>query len=202
MIASFVAGGLSVLIGSNVIGQITKPQSIQSIPYEGPGTLDYKIKDIPQETSLRAENNVIRVVKTDKFVNSTKDPIWRVELVVNNKVVDYVDALSGRSYRQNENRHISGNKSPLPIGTYSIDTQGIDKAPFDDPEVGNGYWIPITPLFSTGRSILGIHQDPSWGKNNGESGTSGCIGLKSVEETKKVQNWIRQYNVQTLTVQS
>lgn len=203
MISVFITGGLSMMIASNVISGITKSQNLSSEPK----TFDsFPPTNIPQENSFvssaKESNNSLRVIKTSKNVSSTNDPIWRVELVVNDKVVDYVDALIGRSYRQNSNRNISGNKSPLPIGTYSIDSLGISKAPFDDPELGRGYWIPIIPLFSTGRSVLGIHQDPSWGKTNGESGTSGCIGLKSAEETEKVENWIRKYKIHTLTVQS
>jgi hypothetical protein len=118
------------------------------------------------------------------------------------QVLDKLPALVGRSYRQTANRNTAGNKSPLPIGNYAIDRYGIAAAPFDDPELGKGYWVPVTPLFNTNRSALGFHQDPSWGKNNGESGTSGCIGLESADATVKLVTWIKQFNVQRLNVQS
>lgn len=141
--------------------------------------------------------------RTDKTIKSTKDPVWTLELVSSDgQVLDQLPALVGRSYRQTANRNTAGNKSPLPIGNYAIDRYGIAAAPFDDPELGKGYWVPVTPLFNTNRSALGFHQDPSWGKNNGESGTSGCIGLESADATVKLVTWIKQFNVQRLNVQS
>lgn len=141
--------------------------------------------------------------KTDKVVPKTNDPIWKVSLVDSTgKEVETVEALSGRAYRQKADRNQGGNKSPLPSGIYAVDTYGIERGPFDDPELGRGYWIPITPLFNTGRSALGFHQDPSWGKMNGESGTSGCIGLQSPEATAQVVQWIKKYHVNKLVVAS
>jgi hypothetical protein len=117
-------------------------------------------------------------------------------------VLEALPALTGRAYRQTADRNIAGNKSPLPKGTYSIDRGGIASAPFSDPELGKGYWVPITPLFSTGRSALGFHQDPSWGKQNGESGTSGCVGLANATDTAKLVDWIKHFNVKRLIVES
>jgi hypothetical protein len=144
----------------------------------------------------------IVVTRTNQVVENTLDPIWEVQLVVNDKVVDKADALIGRAYRQTANRHTAGNKSPLPVGNYQIIQSEIASAPFPEVELGKGYWIPINPLFNTGRSALGIHQDPSWGKLNGESGTSGCIGLKTKEDTFKIMDWIRKYHIQEITVNS
>jgi hypothetical protein len=214
LFSSFVAGSLATLVASSLIAQSKSPvpipvyeylpqESLEQLPPpELPPVIEETIS--PQETkSTPARNNsFIRVVKTKDVVSQTKDPIWKVELVVNDKVVESMDALIGRSYRQHVNRHTAGNKSPLPIGSYRIDTSGIALPPFNDPELGTGYWIPITPMFSTGRSALGIHQDPSWGKLNGESGTSGCIGLKTEKETYTFVNWIRQYNIRNLIVES
>lgn len=155
---------------------------------------------IPHKDDITSAQIV--VTKTNQVVDKTLDPIWEVQLVLNGKVVDKMDALIGRSNRQTLNRHISGNKSPLPIGNYSIIQSEIYGAPFSEVELGKGYWIPISPLFNTGRSSLGIHQDPSWGKMNGESGTSGCIGLKTKEDTVKIVDWIRKYNIRQLIVNS
>lgn len=147
------------------------------------------------------ENFSIIVEKTGEKVRSTGDPIWKVALVDGSgKEVEAVNALSGRASKQTANRHQSGNKSPLPGGVYAIDRHGIDRGPFSDPELGSGYWIPITPLFQTGRSALGFHQDPSWGKANGESGTSGCIGLESPEATAKLVGWIKTYGINKVIV--
>ncbi len=141
--------------------------------------------------------------KTDKTVKETKDPIWSLDLVNNqNIVLETLPALTGRAYRQTADRNTAGNKSPLPKGIYRVDRLSMAAAPFDDPELGRGYWIPVTPLFATGRSALGFHQDPSWGKLNGESGTSGCIGLQSAEATTKLVTWIKHYNITKLVVES
>ena len=141
--------------------------------------------------------------KTSQTVSKTKDPIWKLELL--NKegtVLDSLQAVTGRASRQTADRHVAGTKAPLPVGTYRIDRAGIERGPFGDPELGSGFWIPITPLFATGRSDLGFHVDPSWGKLNGESGTSGCIGLVSVDATVKLTTWIKHFNITKLIVQS
>lgn len=141
--------------------------------------------------------------KTSKTIKETKDPIWSLELISKDGVVlDKLQAVTGRASRQAVDRHIAGTKAPLPVGTYRIDRAGIERGPFSDPELGRGYWIPITPLFATGRSELGFHVDPSWGKLNGESGTSGCIGLENVDATMKLTTWIKHFNVSKLIVQS
>ncbi len=160
---------------------------------------DEKLRPVIQ---LKPTSSLIRISKTGEFVDSTRDPIWRVELVVGGKTVDSVQALIGRSGKQSADRHVAGNRSPLPTGRYQIVRESIERGPFDDYELGSGYWIPVEPLFSTGRSSLGFHQDPSWGKQNGESGTSGCVGLKTAADTRKVADWIKQYNVHTVQVAS
>lgn len=145
----------------------------------------------------------IIVERTNEKLDQTGDPIWKVALVDNSgKELDALKALSGRASKQKANRNQGGNKSPLPGGIYAIDVSGIERGPFGDPELGHGYWVPISPLFNTGRSALGFHQDPSWGKVNGESGTSGCVGLESPEATSKLVNWIRTYQVNKVIVAS
>jgi hypothetical protein len=178
----------TLLLASGVISAPIVAANIIRLP-----TIPY------QETSSPPK---IVVSKTQQVVEKTNDPIWEVQLIVDNKVVDKVEALIGRANKQTANRHIAGNKSPLPIGNYSIIRSEIYGPPFSEPELGEGYWIPISPLFGTARSALGIHQDPSWGKLNGESGTSGCIGVKTKEDTTKIVNWIQQYNIRELVVDS
>lgn len=141
--------------------------------------------------------------KTSNTVKQTKDPVWNLELISKDgTVLDTLKAVTGRATRQTANRHVAGTKAPLPTGTYRIDRSGIERGPFSDPELGNGFWVPITPLFSTGRSDLGFHVDPSWGKLNGESGTSGCIGLENTDATVKLVTWIKHFNVSKLIVQN
>tara|TARA_B110000503_G_C7094932_1_gene391136 strand:+ start:799 stop:1437 length:639 start_codon:yes stop_codon:yes gene_type:complete len=208
MIASFafLAGGFTAVLATNIL---VKPVPIEVVPYEGtqqPYLEEFIASPNPpqRETLLpqRQQKSKIVVARTNETVKTTNDPIWEVQLIVNDKVVETLPALIGRASKQTANRHIAGNKSPLPIGRYVITTSEISGAPFDDPEVGKGHWIPIEPTFSTGRSVLGIHHDPSWGKTNGESGTSGCIGLKSAQDTNTVVSWIRQYNIREVMVKS
>ena len=154
------------------------------------------------EIPIRPVFSII-IDKTSETVKQTGDPVWKVALVNSNgKEIETLKALSGRASKQTANRNQGGNKSPLPGGVYAIDTYGIERGPFGDPELGYGYWVPITPLFDTGRSSLGFHQDPSWGKVNGESGTSGCIGLESPEATRKLVDWIRTYKINKVIVAS
>lgn len=153
-------------------------------------------------TSVRTSAKLV-LKRTNETLAKSKDPVWKLELISNSGVtLDTLPALTGRANRQNLNRNQSGNKSPLPKGTYQIDRNGIELGPFPDPELGRGYWVPITPLFATGRSELGFHVDPSWGKLNGESGTSGCIGLENVDATHRLVTWIKHYNIKQLTVES
>lgn len=169
------------VIGAAAVGVLAVPSKIPAPP------------PVPPE---------IVVSRTDRVVEGTADPIWSVQLLINGRVVDQLDALSGRASRQGANRHTAGNKSPLPIGPYDIGSSEISGPPFTDPELGSGYWIPVFPRFRTGRSALGIHHDPSWGRANGESGTSGCIGLRTPQDTARLTGWIRQHGIQRLSVVS
>lgn len=224
--ASFVAGGLTAATVSiaNVHIQDQKletahhqqllEQIVEAPPLVAPPAAVIPLDALPLEgvqeepgsarpqIQFKQGVNTIRIIKTNRVVDSTKDPIWLVQLVSNGQTIDQLESLIGRADRQKLNRHTAGNKSPLPIGSYRIDREGIERGPFPDLELGKGYWIPITPLFATSRSALGFHQDPSWGKKNGESGTSGCIGLQSPEATKKIVDWIKQYNINRITVEA
>lgn len=170
-----------------------------------PGSLRPSIQFTDQLPPLPPLSNAPFLIlkKSAQTIKTTKDPIWTLQLISKDgTVLDSLQAVTGRASRQAANRHTAGTKSPLPAGTYRIDRAGIERGPFSDPELGRGYWIPITPLFATGRSDLGFHVDPSWGKLNGESGTSGCIGLENTDATVKLVTWIKHFNVSKLTVQS
>lgn len=170
---------------------------------EEPGSMRPSIQFSEQVPPLPPLSNApfLLLKKTSKSIKTTKDPIWTLELISKDgTVLDNLNAVTGRASRQTVNRHVAGTKAPLPAGTYRVDRAGIERGPFSDPELGKGFWIPITPLFSTGRSELGFHVDPSWGKLNGESGTSGCIGLENVDATVKLTTWIKHFNVSKLIV--
>jgi lipoprotein-anchoring transpeptidase ErfK/SrfK len=226
---AFVAGGLTAATVNTVSDKIKEqpvPQeqrplyelmqepvtgSSTEVPYEGNFNPDAAAPALPSvfpgvlnqpKPAQTKSPSVIRITRSNQLVEPTKDPIWSVQLVVDNKVVQQIDALIGHASRQLVNRDVPGTKAPLPVGVYRIDRSGIERGPFPDPELGSGYWIPISPLFQTGRSALGIHQDPSWGKRNGESGTSGCIGLRNPQATAEVVQWIQKYNINRIIVES
>ena len=113
--------------------------------------------------------------RTDRRIASTGDPIWELMLEIPGEPQRRFDAVSGRANRQNADRDRMGSRAPLPIGSYSV---GVVEplAAGAYPELGP-VWISIEPNFITGRRVLGIHQDPSAGINNTQSGTLGCIGL-------------------------
>ncbi len=154
----------------------------------------------PQEQALIQQPSMVRVTRTERTVDRTNDPIWDVEVLVKGQLIQRFDAVVGRANKQGVNRHIAGTEAPLPPGRYRLDLGGIAGGPYDNPELGSGLWIPTTPLFATGRSALGFHQDPSWGRLNNESGTSGCIGFRTADETRVFADLIRQHNIQGLVV--
>ena len=66
-------------------------------------------------------------------------------------------------------------------------------------EVG-GRFLPVYPRFSTGRTALGIHYDPSYNKGNGEDGTAGCIGLSSRQNFATLLSFVETHKPQLLIV--
>ena len=112
--------------------------------------------------------------RTKRQIRSTGDPIWDLRLEIPGQPARHFDAVSGRAHRQNADRDQMGSKAPLPTGSYTLGpVEPLARGAY--PELGP-VWISIEPTFTTGRRVLGIHQDPSAGLN-GNSGTLGCIGL-------------------------
>ncbi|WP_427157971.1 L,D-transpeptidase [Aliinostoc sp. HNIBRCY26] len=129
--------------------------------------------------------------------NDLGNPLFELRLYVNNQPVGSFLAVSGRTHTQNKNRHRSGTEAPLPNGIYTVAknyTRGTIA------EAGERF-LPITPRFRTGRTDLGIHVDPSYNKNNGEDGTSGCIGLTNTRDLDQLLNYVRNYQPQYINVQ-
>ncbi len=212
----FAAGCATTVLASLLIaGQpapAPAPPAMQDLLLQQPPPLppldgDGPMAGVPQEQAAaptpapqQVQQALVRVTRTDRKVERTHDPIWDVQLVVNGQPIQTLEAVVGRANKQQVNRHIAGTEAPLPPGQYRIDQGGIAGGPYDNPELGSGLWIPVTPLFRTGRSALGFHQDPSWGLLNGESGTSGCIGFRRADETQTLVDWIRRYNIRSLVV--
>ncbi|WP_313933799.1 MULTISPECIES: L,D-transpeptidase [unclassified Calothrix] len=131
------------------------------------------------------------------MTNNLGNPLFELRLYANGKLINSFMAVSGRNYTQNRNRHVSGTEAPLPNGIYKVartHTRGTIT------EAGERF-LPITPQFSTGRTALGIHVDPSFNKNNGEDGTSGCIGMISREDLDTLLNYVNRYQPKYLDVQ-
>lgn len=128
--------------------------------------------------------------------NSLGNPLYQIGLYANGQFVGTYFAVSGRAYTQNRNRNQSGTQAPLPDGMYRVARSAVSGS---NPEVG-GRFLPIQPLFRTGRTALGIHYDPSFEKNNGEDGTEGCIALTNRWELDDLLNYIRTYQPEYLEV--
>ena len=155
-----------------------------------------EIKISPTNISKLFESkNYIILAPTDT-VNGLENPLYQLQLYANGKLLASYKVVTGRAYTQNRNRHISGTEAPLPDGKYKLFYTTIAGT---HPEVG-GRFLPIQPLFQTGRSALGIHYDPSFEKRNGEDGTTGCIALTNKSEFEQVLNYIRTYRPQYLEV--
>lgn len=128
--------------------------------------------------------------------NAVGNPIYLLHLYADGELIRTYQTVTGRSHTQYRNRHKSGTEAPLPNGKYKVAKTPI---PGTIREAGS-LFLPIQPLFSTGRSALGIHYDPSFEKRNGEDGTSGCIGLVSQSELNQLLKYVREYQPKYLKV--
>ncbi|AUT00192.1 hypothetical protein CLI64_07240 [Nostoc sp. CENA543] len=154
---------------------------------------------LAQRVSVRKTNetgNYMTLTPSGR-TNDLGNPLFELRLYVNNQPVSSFLTVSGRTHTQNKNRHRSGTEAPLPNGIYTVaknHTRGTIA------EAGERF-LPITPRFRTGRTDLGIHVDPSYNKNNGEDGTSGCIGMTSTRDLDQLLNYVRNYQPQYINVQ-
>jgi len=87
-------------------------------------------------------------------------------------------------------------KGHLPNGDYRIGSTtaiaSASNASFRDP-CNFAWWCPLTPMFPTGRTSLGIHPD------GGVPGTEGCIGI-SDDDTRSAYDALRNSKGDTLSV--
>ena len=136
--------------------------------------------------------------RTKRQIRSTGDPIWDLRLEIPGQPARHFDAVSGRAHRQNADRDQMGSKAPLPTGSYTLGpVEPLARGAY--PELGP-VWIGIEPTFTTGRRVLGIHQDPSAGLN-GNSGTLGCIGLIREHDMLELSQLIQVSDVRLLVVE-
>ena len=128
--------------------------------------------------------------------NTLKNPLYKLRLYADGKLVDSFTTVSGRTFTQTKSRHQSGTEAPLPDGKYTVANSTIPGAIAEAGE----HFLPIQATFKTGRSALGFHVDPSFEKSNGEDGTAGCIGLTSTEDLDKLLSFVDTYKPEFLDV--
>jgi hypothetical protein len=136
--------------------------------------------------------------------NKYGNPIYILHLCAGGREEKSYKIITGRSFTQQKNRNQSGTHSPLPNGKYRI-SSGLTQGMMVEVGRVNGLsvsqpFLPISPMFSTGRSALGIHVDPSYNKDPKEDGTSGCIGLTNPADFKALWSDINQYQIRDLQV--
>ncbi|OKH54060.1 peptide-binding protein [Calothrix sp. HK-06] len=141
-------------------------------------------------------NDFITVIRGARIVaNRTTENInglrvYNARLIDSNgRVINTVRGVSGRANNQTPS-HVAGSQAPLPFGVYKFDFPGVVE--FKDGEFG-GVWSSMTPTFTTGRSELGVHYDPSALKQNSNSGTAGCFATPTIQERDIMTNFIRTH---------
>ena len=140
---------------------------------------------------------VLTLERTTRRLERTGDPIWDLRLDIPGEPVRHFEAVSGRADRQLANRHQMGSEAPLPVGLYRIGA--IEPLGVNGPRELGPIWIGIEPQFQTGRRVLGIHLDPSAGRN-WNSGTSGCIGLIRPHDMRTLAELVQRSGTATLVV--
>lgn len=140
---------------------------------------------------------LLTLERTARRLPRTGDPIWDLRMEIPGEPDRHFEAVSGRADRQNANRDRMGSEAPLPIGRYRIGA--IEALGRQDPKELGPIWIGIEPEFSTGRRVLGIHLDPSAGRN-WNSGTSGCVGLIRERDMLTLADLLRRSGTSRLVV--
>ncbi len=145
---------------------------------------------------LSSENYLRLVRDPDKGANALGNPIYTLEAYIDGELYRSFDAVSGIRSSQQADRNLGKNHAPLPDGTYSVSDRIVPGA---TPEVGRTF-VAIYPKFATNRSDLGIHLDPSFNKQNGYDGTSGCIGLTTPADRDAINEFVTKYQPRNLFV--
>lgn len=116
--------------------------------------------------------------------------VYQTELIDRTGVtLKKVRGISGRVGKQTPS-HVAGSATPLPFGVYTFDQLGsVEDVP---GEFGNA-WSAVTPRFTTERSALGIHYDPSAFKQNANTGTAGCFATPTPEERNIMSGFIKAH---------
>jgi len=162
------------------------------------GQTPISAKPDPQISWVAPKSATMRLTLTNKFT-STGERILNLDLIVDGSVVDRVQAVSGKPgvqrFRLGKDSR-AGSREPLPQGVYRVGA--VDRAGGLPYAMGDTF-IPLTPLFATSRSGIGIHRD-SDRHIKGGSGTIGCLGVLDKASIDKVADFVNAYPVKTLTV--
>lgn len=162
------------------------------------------VSEKAEQKRYSSETELAAIGKADNYItlkptgrtNELGNPLYQLRLYTNGQLIGTYTTVSGRANTQNRNRNKAGTEAPLPDGNYKVAKTAI---PGTIAEAGE-LFLPIQPLFWTGRSALGIHYDPSFEKNNGEDGTSGCIALTNKQDLNEVLKYVRTYQPKYLKV--
>ena len=97
-------------------------------------------------------------------------------------------------WHSNEFEVVTGGygKGPVPDDLYDIEVfRAVEgdisnlKYGFVNPITGRGWFLPLTPKFTTTRHGFGIHPDGNL------PGTKGCVGLQGADIKKFWDTWVR-----------
>ena len=189
----------------SVVNVMPAPVVAVSPPAESepPTEISKSSVESPSGYQCRGANNYLSL-ENGTTRNKYGNPIYLLHLCVGGKNRRIFEIITGRNYTQQRNRNQSGTESPLPNGKYRMSNtlvQGTlaEVGKVDGLNVRQPF-LPISPMFSTGRSALGFHVDPSYNKDPKEDGTSGCIGFLNQADFKSFWANVQQYKIKDLQV--
>lgn len=141
---------------------------------------DLKVGDVVVNPPIKQERYFI-------LSDSYEEPqlgnrIQNLILVENQRVKAIVPAQTGKADKQGSSqssrRNRVGQGDPPPNGTYSLGARrGSSLAEVGTFE-GVRVFIDMYSPSQGRRQALGLHIDTSWGRDNGENGTMGCVGIR------------------------
>lgn len=160
------------------------------------GTNRWVAAEFLSTTVVHQEAKVVATRTTETLGGGLR--VYRTQLIDSTgNVINTVRGVSGRVGKQTPS-HTAGSQTPLPFGTYKFDRPGsVEAAP---GEFG-GVWSAVTPTFTTSRSGLGIHYDPSAFSYNANTGTAGCFATPTTGERDIMTQFIRTYKPTSFVVQ-
>lgn len=176
-----------------------KPEPNENFNYKKES--EYKPEETTPITVIKPPSNTVVNYSYLDMINSGHknkygNPIYLVNMYKEGQLVATVKAVTGRVHTQQKDRNVAGTEAPLPNGKYKVASYWINS---NQHEVG-GQFLPISPMFSTGRTALGFHVDPSYNKDKKEDGTAGCIGLTTIAERNLLFTFVQQHKPKYLQV--